>query len=62
MINLSIELSTLQKSNNHPNSQDYQTLINYVLQKDMLNTYPCINNSLCLEEYIQMVYRWSFFY
>lgn len=62
MINLSVELTTQQKSAGNEDAQDYQQLINYVLQKDMLHTYACLRNPFCLEEYMQMVYRWSFFY
>lgn len=28
----------------------------------MLNTYPCLNNAMCLEQYLEMVYRWSFYF
>ena len=62
MINLSVELTSQQKSLGTEDSQDFQQLINYVLGKDMLHNYPCLRNPFCLEEYMQMVYRWSCFY
>lgn len=62
MINLSVELTTQQKNMQNEDSRDYFQLISYILGKDMLNNYPCLNNPYCLEEYMQMVYRWSFFF
>ena len=59
MIILAQELIPSQKQ---PGS-DYQNLITYVLQKDLLNTQKYIySSSLTLEKYIEMVYRWSFFF
>jgi hypothetical protein len=62
MINLATELSSQQKDPTDPEYNDFFQMINYVLSKDMLNNYPCLNNPFCLEEYMQMVYRWSCYY
>jgi hypothetical protein len=62
MITLAQELKPEQKQvpldqNNH------YGLISYIINKDHLNTYSCMNqSSLTLEKYIEMINRWSFFY
>lgn len=62
MITLGQELSTEQRSKATETS-DFFKLINYILSKDMLTTYKCINSSaLTLQKYMEMVYRWSCFY
>lgn len=38
-------------------------MILFILNKDLLNTWPCVfEHALCLEKYMEMVYRWSFFF
>ena len=42
---------------------DCKNLIDYVLSKDMLNQWPCIYNyPLTLQKYIELMYRWAFFF
>ena len=51
-----------QKQVSLEENHHYQ-LVSYVLSKDHLNTYPCISqHTLTLDKYIELVYRWSFFY
>ena len=62
MIILTVEMTAEQKVPGSPEAKDYLALITAVLNLDMLNNYPCANNALCLEEYMQLVYRWSFYF
>ena len=62
MITLAQELKPEQKQASLEQNHHYQ-LISYVLSKDHLNTYACFSqHPLTLDKYIEMIYRWSFFY
>jgi hypothetical protein len=40
-----------------------KSLVEYVLSKDMLNQWGCINNySFTLQKYIELMYRWAFYF
>lgn len=62
MITLGQELSAEQRAESTETS-DFFKLINYILSKDMLSNFKCVNSSaLTLQKYMDMVYRWSCFY
>lgn len=65
MITLAEQLSTEQKAvtQGQENQNQFYQLICYVLGKDLLHSLPVVSQSaLTLGKYIEMVYRWSFFF
>ena len=61
MIVLAQELPPRSKEISEDNN--YYAMILYILNKDLLNTWPCIyQNAFPTEKFMEMIYRWSFFF
>jgi hypothetical protein len=62
MTSLAISLATDQKRK-ELSIQYYRDLFQMVFEKNMLNSWPVLNNNLLtLEQYQEMIYRSSFFF